>query len=86
MKPTAASDGYQWALVHVTAIKDTHARGKPTPMPVRRRRKGGRQGEDALCTYDELRITWEERAHTVPENECTFGGRSDTPFFTAEDG
>eukprot|EP00965_Chrysotila_dentata_P071064 2348298-Pleurochrysis_carterae.AAC.1 len=34
MKPTTASGGHHWALVHVTAIKDAQARGKPTPMPV----------------------------------------------------
>eukprot|EP00965_Chrysotila_dentata_P172406 5689211-Pleurochrysis_carterae.AAC.1 len=47
---------------------------------------GGQLGEDALCTYDALRITWMEREHAVAVEERTFGKRSDTPFFTAEVG
>eukprot|EP00965_Chrysotila_dentata_P170002 5611786-Pleurochrysis_carterae.AAC.1 len=86
MKPPAASEGHEWALIHVTVIKDAQARSRPTPIPVRRLRMGGQLGEDALCTYDALRITWMEREHAVAVEEHTFGKRSDTPFFTAEDG
>eukprot|EP00965_Chrysotila_dentata_P055811 1850997-Pleurochrysis_carterae.AAC.1 len=55
-------------------------------MPVRRRRLGGRRGEDTLCTYDAVRTVWEERESAVPASERTHGRRSDTPFFTAKDG
>eukprot|EP00965_Chrysotila_dentata_P060234 1997098-Pleurochrysis_carterae.AAC.1 len=47
MKPTSVSGGHEWALVLITAIKDAQARGKPTPMPVRRRQRGGQRGDDA---------------------------------------
>eukprot|EP00965_Chrysotila_dentata_P032969 1098498-Pleurochrysis_carterae.AAC.2 len=41
VKPTAASGGHEWALVHVTSIKDAQARDDPTPMSIRGRQMGG---------------------------------------------
>eukprot|EP00965_Chrysotila_dentata_P028333 942077-Pleurochrysis_carterae.AAC.2 len=83
MKPEAASEGFEWVLVHGTGITDAQVRNKPTPTPVRHRRKGGRDGDDTMCTYDALRTVWIEREHTVAASERTFDRRGDIPFFTA---
>eukprot|EP00965_Chrysotila_dentata_P136784 4523817-Pleurochrysis_carterae.AAC.1 len=78
MQPAEVSDGHEWALIHVVPIKDTSARAKPTPMPLRRRRRGGWRGEDPMCAYDALRAMWEERVHLVPCAERTFCAPSST--------
>eukprot|EP00965_Chrysotila_dentata_P192105 6174976-Pleurochrysis_carterae.AAC.2 len=58
MPPALASDGYEWALIHVFPIKDATARHKKVPpIPLRRRQRGGAcRGADPLCTYDALHI------------------------------
>eukprot|EP00965_Chrysotila_dentata_P124282 4108678-Pleurochrysis_carterae.AAC.1 len=86
MQPAAVSEGHEWALLHVVPIKDAAARAKATPMPLRRRQKGGARGADGMCAYDALRIVWEERALTVPPAERTFGAPSRTPLFVGADG
>eukprot|EP00965_Chrysotila_dentata_P260856 6214055-Pleurochrysis_carterae.AAC.2 len=84
--PTAASRGHSWLLVHVVPTKDTRARHKAVPLPVRRRRRDGDEGDDPVCAYDALRRTWEERQYKVPLTERTFGRRSNTPLFTKDGG
>eukprot|EP00965_Chrysotila_dentata_P019088 636142-Pleurochrysis_carterae.AAC.1 len=86
MEPTAASKGHRWALVSVVAIKDTEARGKAVPMPLRRRRLDGPAGADPLCAYDALLAAWTTRQEMVPAAERKPGGASSTPFFTGDDG
>eukprot|EP00965_Chrysotila_dentata_P148245 4893839-Pleurochrysis_carterae.AAC.1 len=86
MKPSTASGGHDWALVHVVPIKDTEVRQKATPMPLRRRQRGGAAGQDPLCAFDALRAMWADRAPGVPENERTFGKPSTTPLFVTADG
>eukprot|EP00965_Chrysotila_dentata_P009483 309231-Pleurochrysis_carterae.AAC.1 len=87
MKPSEASDGHEWALIHVVPIKDTEVRQAATPMPMRRRRRGGAAGADPLCPYDALRAIWEDGVASVPVGERTFGRPSaSTPLFTAMDG
>eukprot|EP00965_Chrysotila_dentata_P009679 315352-Pleurochrysis_carterae.AAC.1 len=54
MEPTVASKGHRWALVSIVAIKDTEARGKAVPMPLRCRQLDGPMGADPLCAYDAL--------------------------------
>eukprot|EP00965_Chrysotila_dentata_P152117 5026553-Pleurochrysis_carterae.AAC.1 len=61
MQPAAVSDWHEWALIYVVPIKDTSARAKATPTPLRRRQRGGQRGADRMCAYDALRIMWEER-------------------------
>eukprot|EP00965_Chrysotila_dentata_P085550 2821756-Pleurochrysis_carterae.AAC.3 len=61
MKPSAASEGHRWALVHVVPIKDTEVRLKATPMPLMRRRRGRARGEEPLCPYDALCALWTDR-------------------------
>eukprot|EP00965_Chrysotila_dentata_P092967 3069819-Pleurochrysis_carterae.AAC.1 len=39
-----------------------------------------------MCAYDALRITWEEREHSVPRAERVFGADCRTPLFTGADG
>eukprot|EP00965_Chrysotila_dentata_P079689 2628288-Pleurochrysis_carterae.AAC.1 len=70
MQPSAASDGHEWALVHVVPIKDTSMRRKATPMPLRQRQRGGTRRADPLCSFDALRTTWDERADCV---QCRSG-------------
>eukprot|EP00965_Chrysotila_dentata_P044371 1474932-Pleurochrysis_carterae.AAC.1 len=86
MPPAAVSDGHEWALIHVVPIKDTAARAKAAPMPLRRRRRDGPRGADGMCAYDALRIMWDERAPAVPVAERTFGKPSCTPLFVGADG
>eukprot|EP00965_Chrysotila_dentata_P213426 6187616-Pleurochrysis_carterae.AAC.1 len=86
MQPSAASDGFEWALVWVVPIKDAAARHKAAPMPLRRRQREGPRGSDPLCAFDALWVTWHERADGVPVAERTFGTRSSTPLFVGSDG
>ncbi len=63
--PCRSSSWLPWLIVFLTAIKDTRARNKPVPMPIRQRRAPG-PGEDALRTYTALHAVYLERCAQVP--------------------
>eukprot|EP00965_Chrysotila_dentata_P111124 3672676-Pleurochrysis_carterae.AAC.1 len=74
-------------LVHVVPTKDSRARHKVAPLPVRRRRREDERGDDPVCAYDALRKSWVERQHRVAEADRTFGQPScRVPLFTTEGG
>eukprot|EP00965_Chrysotila_dentata_P047950 1590517-Pleurochrysis_carterae.AAC.1 len=71
----------------VVVVKDAQARNPAVPMPLRRRRKGGQQGDDPRpCAYDALRAAWDAHVEQVPPAERTPGRVSARPFFTDEGG
>eukprot|EP00965_Chrysotila_dentata_P092052 3039081-Pleurochrysis_carterae.AAC.1 len=86
MRPSTASGGHEWALVHIVPIKDVEVRQKATPMPLRRRCHRGARGEDPMCPCDALCAMWAGRVVQVPTSERTFGKPSATPLFETAEG
>eukprot|EP00965_Chrysotila_dentata_P113694 3758519-Pleurochrysis_carterae.AAC.3 len=86
MRPSAASGGYEWVVVHVVAIKDSSARNKAVPVPMRRRQRGGARGAVPECAYDALRAMWDGWTPHIPVAERTFVRETRTRLFTGPDG
>eukprot|EP00965_Chrysotila_dentata_P043714 1453478-Pleurochrysis_carterae.AAC.1 len=83
MRPSAASEGHEWAIVRVVGIKDGEARNKAVPTPLRRRQQQGSRGSDPLCAYDALRSLW---AESGAQERAGRSGPDREPIFRAPDG
>ena len=66
MQPSAESNGLPWMTIDVVDIKDTVARKRSVPLPVRRRQDGGALGDDPLCTYDAVTLAMRQRLGQLP--------------------
>ena len=64
--PCPESGWAPWLTVDVVPIKDTHARRRVCPMPVRRRSIGGELGGDPMDVYDAVVIAIEARLGRTP--------------------
>ena len=62
--------------VHLCAAKDGEARGQRYPMVVRRRARGNKPANDAMCAYDLLLAAWREDVRICGEQSAL-----DTPVF-----
>ena len=85
--PCADSNWLPWLTWDVVPIKDTVARRRICPMPVRRR-SFGPIGHDPMCVYDAIVMAWAAQAGSPPP---AFGRTSDAalakrPFFTGRRG
>lgn len=97
-RPCAESGWRPWLIVWVFPIKDTHARGKPWPVPIVRRHDGA-LGADPLCAYDAILLAWWSRRAPAAALPRELGGEwwavapaptattaDDQPFFTSAPG
>ena len=66
MAPSAESEYMPWLTIDVVPIKDTVARKRVCPMPVRRRSHGGSLGDDPLDVYDAVVLAIRARTGRLP--------------------
>ena len=64
--PCADSAGLPWITIDVTAIKDTQARHRPVPIPIRQRAEGNMKGGDPTCAYTAIMAQYKLRCIEVP--------------------
>ena len=64
--PSAESEYMPWLTIDVVPIKDTVARKRVCPMPVRRRSHGGNLGDDPLDVYDAIVLAIKARTGRLP--------------------
>ena len=74
MAANAESEGMPWLTVDVVPIKDTVARKRVCPMPVRRRSRGGSLGDDPLDVYDAIILAIRARTGRLPPKVGRVGG------------
>ena len=85
MAPCAESRGMRWLTVDVVAVKDTVARHRVCPMPVRQRGGGG----DIMCPYAAVCRLWQARLQEAPPSAgriASHHAAAKAPLFTAADG
>ena len=66
MAPSVESEYMPWLTIDVVPIKDTVARKRVCPMPVRRRSHGGSLGDDPLDVYDAVVLAIRARTGRLP--------------------
>ena len=72
---------YWLLIVLVRAIKDTKAKHKRVPVPVRSLLPVTSPLDSLACPYSAIRKLWAEREHLVPRD-----ARASAPFFVGPDG
>ena len=82
-EPCPESSWLPWLTVDVVPIKDTHARRRVCPMPVRRRETGGELGSDPMDVYDAVVLAIAARIGRLPPALGRVGGAEAMwPLFT----
>jgi hypothetical protein len=85
-EPAAVSKGLPWLTAEFVPIKDTTARRRSTPLPVRRRKVGGALGEDPMDTYDAIVLAVRQRIGRMPGKGRITGPEASLPLFTGPSG
>ena len=85
-EPGEVSEGLPWLTAEFVPIKDTTARRRSTPLPVRRRKAGGALGEDPMDTYDAIVLAVRQRIGRMPGKGRITGPEASLPLFTGPSG
>ena len=85
-EPAEVSEWLPWLVAWLVPIKDTQARRRSTPLPVRRRKTGGELGDDPMDAYDAIVLAMRHRLGRLPGAGRITGPEASLPLFTGPSG